>query len=83
MLSKISNCQGLPVRAEEYAHRLVVDDEIDQGRYWLKEKGEFWSFTKRAHYQVPSRSSIKDLYNIDADIRLGELRLAGQAFSES
>ena len=52
MLSKISKCQGLAACAEEYAHRLVVDDEMDQGRYWLKEKEEFWSFIKRAHYQM-------------------------------
>ena len=32
MLSKISNCQGLAACAEEYmyAHRLVVEDEMDQ-----------------------------------------------------
>ena len=32
MLSKISKCQGLAACAEEYAHRLVVEDEMDQGR---------------------------------------------------
>ena len=52
MLSKISKCQGLAACAEAYAHRIVVEDEMDQGRCWLKEKGEFWSFMKRAHYQV-------------------------------
>ena len=66
MLSKIINCEGLAVRSStrrgicvEYAHRLAVEDEIDlyQGRYWLREKGELWSFMKtsgalRAHYQV-------------------------------
>ena len=49
MLSKISKSQGLAACAEEYAHRLVVEDEMDQGRYWIKEKEEFWSFIKRAH----------------------------------
>ena len=52
MLSKISKCQGLAACAEEYTHTLAVDDEMDQGRYWLKEKEEFWSFMKRSHYQV-------------------------------
>ena len=42
MLSKISKCQGLAACAEEYAHRLVVEDEMDQGRYWPIEKEEFW-----------------------------------------
>ena len=27
MLSKISKCQGLAVCAEDYAHRIVVEDE--------------------------------------------------------
>ena len=31
MLSKIGKCQGLADRAEEYAHRLVVDEEKNQG----------------------------------------------------
>ncbi len=39
-LSKLSDCRGLAVCAAEYAHKLAVDDyvddDIDQGRYWLK-----------------------------------------------
>ena len=35
------------------ARRLVEEDEIDQGYYWIKEKEEFWlSFMKRSHYHV-------------------------------
>ncbi len=40
---------------KEYAQRLVEEDEMDQGRYWLKEidQKEFWlSFMKRSHYQM-------------------------------
>ena len=64
MLSKISKCQGLAACAEEYAHRLVVDDEMDQGRYWLKEKEEFWSFMKRSHYQ-----NLME-FGLDRDVQL-------------
>ena len=64
MLSKISKCQGLAACAEEYAHRLVVDDEMDQGRYWLKEKEDFWSFMKRSHYQVLME------FGLDRDVQL-------------
>ena len=64
MLSKISKCQGLAACAEEYAHRLAVDDEIDQGRYWLKEKEELWSFMKRSHYQVLME------FGLDRDVQL-------------
>ena len=49
-LSKLSACRGMAACAEEYAHRIVVEDEMDLGRYWLKEKEEFWlSFMKRSH----------------------------------
>ena len=41
-LSKLSACRGMAACAEEYAHRIVVEDEMDLGRYWLKEKEEFW-----------------------------------------
>ena len=64
MLSKISKCQGMAACAEEYAHRLVVDDEMDQGRYWLKEKEEFWSFMKRSQYQVLME------FGLDRDVQL-------------
>ena len=37
MLSKIGKCQGLANRAEDYAHRLVVDEEKNQGWLWLRE----------------------------------------------
>ena len=65
MLSKISKCQGLAACAEEYAHRLVVDDEMDHGRYWLIEKEEFWlSFMKRAHYRELMA------FGLDRDVQL-------------
>ena len=51
-LSKLSNCRGLAVCAEEYAHRLVVEGEMDQGRYWLKAEKVYWSFIKQPHYQM-------------------------------
>ena len=52
-LSKLSACRGMAVCAAEYAHRIVVEDEMDLGRYWLKEKEEFWlSFMKRSHYHA-------------------------------
>ena len=35
-LSKLSACRGMAACAEEYAHRIVVEDEMDLGRYWLK-----------------------------------------------
>lgn len=41
MLSSVSKCQGMALRAEEYANRLVVEDEMDQGRYWLKAQKEY------------------------------------------
>ena len=34
MLSKISKCQGLAACAEDYAQRLVVEDERNEGRFW-------------------------------------------------
>ena len=34
MLSKIGKCQGLADRAEEYAHRLVVDEEESLVSEW-------------------------------------------------
>ncbi len=42
LLSSVSKCQGMTLRAEEYAQRLVVDEAMDKGRYWLKEKKEYW-----------------------------------------
>ena len=36
LLSSVSKCQGMALRAEEYANRPVVEGEMDQGRYWLK-----------------------------------------------
>ena len=43
--------------------------EMDQGRYWLKEKEELWtysglSFMKRAHYQVLME------FGLDRDVQL-------------
>ena len=34
MLSKLGKCQGLADRAEEYAHRLVVDEEENLVSEW-------------------------------------------------
>ena len=44
ILSRISNCQSLFWCAEKYAHRLVVDEELNQGRFWfwLREEKVFW-----------------------------------------
>ena len=41
-LSKLSNCSGMAACAKEYAQRIVKDDGLDQGRYWLDEKEEYW-----------------------------------------
>ena len=64
MLSKISKCQGLAACAEEYANRLVVEDEMDHGRYWIKADKEDWSFMKKAHYQVLME------FGLDRDVQL-------------
>ena len=40
-LSKLGTCQGLAVCAEDYARRIAKEEEIDQGYFWFKEKGEF------------------------------------------
>ncbi len=37
-LSKLSDYRGIEVCAETYAQRPAVEDEMDLGRYWLKEK---------------------------------------------
>ena len=55
ILGKIGKCQGLVDRAEEYAHRLVVEDERNQGWLWLREPEEFWGFMKPAHRAVLER----------------------------
>ena len=55
MLNKIGKCQGVADRAEEYAHRLVVDEEKNQGWLWLREPQEFWSFMKPTHKLVLGR----------------------------
>jgi len=50
-LSKLSNCRGMAACAKAYAQRLVEEDGLDEGRYWLKTKEEYWlSFMKRSHY---------------------------------
>ena len=51
-------CQGLADRAEEYAHRLVVDEEKHKGWLWLREPEEFWSFMKPTHQHVLERFGI-------------------------
>ena len=55
MLSKIGKCQGLANRAEDYATRLVVNDEKNQGWLWLRKPEEFWSFMKPTHKLVLER----------------------------
>ena len=50
MMSKISKCKGLAVRAENYAHRIAEEDEMNEGRFWPKADKEYWSFMKQAHY---------------------------------
>ena len=52
VLSKRGKCQGLAECAEEYAQRLVADEERNQGWSWLDEPQEFWSFMKTMHYRV-------------------------------
>ena len=75
MLSKISNSQGLAACAEEYARKLVVEDEMDHGRYWLIEKEEFWlAFMKRAHYRVLME------FGMDRDVQLPFLGTPGARF---
>ena len=47
---------GTTVRAAEYANKLVVEDGIDQGRYWLKAKKEYWlTFRKEEDYGALER----------------------------
>ena len=43
-LSRISNCQSLYCCAEEYAHRIVVDEEMIRrvNWLWLRDDKEFW-----------------------------------------
>ena len=43
-LSRISNCQSLYWCAEEYAQRIVVDEELTRGEHWLwfRDDKEFW-----------------------------------------
>ena len=51
-LSKLSNCRGMASCAKAYAQRLVEEDGLDEGRYWLKTKEEYWlSFMKRSHFR--------------------------------
>ena len=42
----------MAVCAEDYAQRLVADEERNQGWSWLDEPQEFWSFMKPMHYRV-------------------------------
>ena len=43
-LSRISNCQSLYWCAEEYAQRIVVDEELTRGEHWLwfRDDKAFW-----------------------------------------
>ena len=41
-----------------YTHRLVVDEEKNQGWLWLREPEEFWSFMKPTHKLVLERFGI-------------------------
>ena len=47
LLSSVSKCQGMALRAEEYAQRIVVDEEMTRGELWLwfrddKVYKQFW-----------------------------------------
>ena len=64
MLSKISKCQGLAACAEDYAQRLVVEDERNEGRHWLMADKEDWSFMKKLHYQMLME------FGLDRDVQL-------------
>ena len=35
LLSSVSKCQGMALRAKEYAQRIVVDEEMTRGELWL------------------------------------------------
>jgi hypothetical protein len=53
LLSSVSKCHGMALRAEEYAQRIVVDDGLDEGRYWFKNKKEYWlSFMTEEDYEA-------------------------------
>jgi len=53
LLSSVSKCPGMALRAEEYAQRIVVDDGLDEGRYWFEEPKEYWlSFMKEEDYEA-------------------------------
>ena len=64
MLSKISKCQGLAACAEDYAQRVVVEDERNEGRHWLMADKEDWSFMKKLHYQMLME------FGLDRDVQL-------------
>ena len=57
-LSKKSECTGLSDCAEEYAQKLVEDEEKNQGWLWLDEPQEYWSFMKSTHHKVLEREGF-------------------------
>ena len=52
MLSKVSRCKGIGDCAEAIAHRAVVEEGMEEGRYWVNASDDTWSFMKQAHYQM-------------------------------
>jgi hypothetical protein len=53
LVSSVSKCPGMALRAAEYAQRIVVDDGLDEGRYWFEEPKEYWlSFMKEEDYEA-------------------------------
>ena len=56
LLSGVSKCQGMALRAKEYAQRLVVDEEMDRGHNWLREKKAYWlTFMTEEDYEALER----------------------------
>jgi hypothetical protein len=55
-LSRISNCRSLYWCAEEYAHRLVVEEAMNQGWMWLSTTKEEWlTLVTEEEYEVLER----------------------------
>ena len=49
---KVSRCKGIGDCAEAIAHRAVVEEGMEEGRYWVNASDDTWSFMKQAHYQM-------------------------------
>ena len=54
-LSWISENPGISACAEDYAQKLVTEDDRNKGWLWLDEPQEIWSFMKPAHHRVLER----------------------------